>query len=223
VSVVCSNGHRSEATDYCDQCGCPIAVVASDRRLAVADASPGSAIEEVDTSPATPRQRCPACGGQSAGNDRYCEDCGYDFVAAPATSRWEAVVMADQRQFERYATADLAFPADYVPRLFAVDGLEVRIGRSRGRAGEVAPEIDLAGTPADPGISHLHAVLERREDGSYAVRDLGSTNGTSLNDDPSPVGSETAVPLVAGDRIRVGAWTTITLRLASEVVPGEDA
>jgi pSer/pThr/pTyr-binding forkhead associated (FHA) protein len=81
----------------------------------------------------------------------------------------------------------------------------------------------LAGAPADPGISRLHAVLERRADGSYAVRDLGSTNGTAVNDDPSPVGREVAVPLKAGDRIRLGAWTTITLRRSSEVVPREDA
>ena len=75
-----------------------------------------------------------------------------------------------------------------------------------------AAEIDLAGTPDDPGISRLHAVLERQVDGTYAVRDLGSTNGTTVNDDPDPVGTDSPVPLADGDRIRLGAWTTITVR-----------
>jgi pSer/pThr/pTyr-binding forkhead associated (FHA) protein len=88
----------------------------------------------------------------------------------------------------------------------------MRIGRRRGQSGEPTPEIDLTGVPQDPGISRLHAVLERRPDGGYAIRDLGSTNGTTLNDDPVPLGQETAVQLADGDRIRLGAWTTITVR-----------
>jgi pSer/pThr/pTyr-binding forkhead associated (FHA) protein len=44
------------------------------------------------------------------------------------------------------------------------------------------------------------------------ITDLGSTNGTTLNDsdDRLPEGEET--PLIDGDRIHVGAWTTITIR-----------
>jgi FHA domain-containing protein len=220
MSVVCPDGHRSETTDYCDRCGAPIARAPSGGAPAAPAAPPGDQTEEVDTSAAAPQQSCPACGAQRSGDDRYCEGCGYDFVTPPATARWEAVAMADRHQFERFAASGLAFPEDYVPRRFALDGIAVRIGRSRGRPGESSPEIDLAGAPEDPGISHLHAVLERRDVGSYAVRDLGSTNGTTVNDDPSAIGSDAAVPLVAGDRIRLGAWTTITLRLASEVVPG---
>jgi len=44
------------------------------------------------------------------------------------------------------------------------------------------------------------------------VHDAGSTNGTTLNDDPSPVSADAGVPLSHGDRIRVGAGTTITVR-----------
>jgi hypothetical protein len=216
VTVVCPSGHRSETTDYCDQCGVPIAG-APDAGTAIA------AEDEADTSAAALQEPCPACGAPRSGDDRYCEGCGYDFVTSRAAAPWEAVVAADRGQFDRFAVAGLAFPDDYRPRRFAVAGDQVRIGRSRGRPGESPPEIDLAGAPADPGISRLHAVLERRPDGGYAVRDLGSTNGTMVNDDPSPIGSEAAVPLSAGDRIRLGAWTTITLRRASEVVPREEA
>jgi pSer/pThr/pTyr-binding forkhead associated (FHA) protein len=44
------------------------------------------------------------------------------------------------------------------------------------------------------------------------LRDLGSTNGTTLNDDPTPIGREVGAPVSDGDRIHIGAWTTITLR-----------
>jgi hypothetical protein len=219
VIVVCPRGHRSDTTDYCDQCGAPIAEAPAGEGRAM------TATEEVDTSAAAPYEPCPACGAARSGDDRYCEGCGHDF-AAPATARWEAVVAADRRQFDRFAAAaGLTFPEDYVPRRFAVDGEVVRIGRSRGRSdgSQPTPEIDLAGSPADPGISRLHAVLERRPDGSYGVRDLGSTNGTTVNDDRSPIGSDEAVPLSTGDQIRLGAWTAITLRPASEVVPREHA
>ena len=73
------------------------------------------------------------------------------------------------------------------------------------------PEIDLAPPPVDPGVSRLHAVLERRRDGACVLRDMGSTNGTFLGDEPAPIPPHTDVPLADGDRIRVGAWTTITV------------
>ena len=64
----------------------------------------------------------------------------------------------------------------------------------------------------DPGVSRLHATLERGSDGVVVVRDLGSTNGTMVNDDPTPIAPQPAIPLADGDRVRVGAWTTITVR-----------
>jgi pSer/pThr/pTyr-binding forkhead associated (FHA) protein len=74
----------------------------------------------------------------------------------------------------------------------------------------VDPQIDLALHPADRGVSTQHAVLRLRETG-LTITDIGSTNGTSLNgsDDRLPEGQET--PLADGDRIHVGAWTTITV------------
>jgi FHA domain len=209
MSVVCPRGHQSRATDYCDQCGA----------LIVVGSAAGGAtqvlpvVEEVDTSPAARREPCPACGAPRSGDDRYCEGCGYDFLGPPpAASTWEAIVTADRAQFDRLAVAGVSFPADYPERRFALSDGENRIGRSRGHPDEQAPEIDLAAAPADPGVSRLHAALERRSDGAVVVRDLGSTNGTMVNDDPVPIAPETAVPLADGDRVRVGAWTTITVQ-----------
>jgi pSer/pThr/pTyr-binding forkhead associated (FHA) protein len=44
------------------------------------------------------------------------------------------------------------------------------------------------------------------------VQDLGSTNGTTINDGADPIDADAPVPLGDGDRIHLGAWTTITLR-----------
>jgi hypothetical protein len=170
-------------------------------------------LDEIETAPSEVREPCPVCGAPRSGDDRYCEGCGHDFLAPPLSARgWEAVVNADRSQFERMQTEGITFPVDYRERRFALNAAAMRIGRRRGQSGEPTPEIDLTGVPQDPGISRLHAVLERRPDGGYAIRDLGSTNGTTLNDDPVPLGQETAVQLADGDRIRLGAWTTITVR-----------
>jgi hypothetical protein len=235
MSAVCPHGHSSETSDYCDQCGArigtgpapagPASAVAS-ASVAPPPVAPEPAIDdEVDTSPAARRPPCPGCGAPRSGDDRFCERCGYDFadpnpqpVPLPADSErssvafWEAVASVDRRQFERHAVAGIVFPDDQQDRCFRLEQNQVRIGRSRASAGEATPEIDLTGPWQDPGISHMHALLERRPDGSYALRDLGSTNGTTVNDDPAPIGRDTGVSLDDGDRIRLGAWTTITLR-----------
>src|SRR5262249_57203599 len=84
--------------------------------------------------------------------------------------------------------------------------------RRRGRGGVPrgrAREIDLTGPPADPGISRLHAVLIATPDGNWAVLDPGSANGTLVNGSEIGVGDQ--IPLHDGDRINLGAWTTITV------------
>lgn len=209
MTVACPSGHESEAADYCDQCGAPIGA-----GLPAAGATQVlPALDEVDTSPAARREPCPVCAAPRSGDDRYCEGCGFDFLGPPpAAGGWEAVVTADRAQYERLAVSGIAFPADYAERTFALADGENRIGRSRGGPDEPTPEIDLAAEPADPGVSRMHAMLERRGDGAIVLRDLGSTNGTMVNDDPLPIAPDTSVSLADGDRVHVGAWTTITVR-----------
>jgi hypothetical protein len=131
---------------------------------------------------------------------------------------WTATVDADHEYYEmvRAETADdpdtpeVPFPAYCPRRSFVLEGTQLRIGR-RSRSQGLTPEIDLAGPPADPGISHLHALLVSQPDQTWAVVDPGSTNGTTINHDPDPIAVDTPIPLHDGDRIHVGAWTTITV------------
>jgi pSer/pThr/pTyr-binding forkhead associated (FHA) protein len=88
---------------------------------------------------------------------------------------------------------------------------EVLVGR-RSTSSGVDPDVDLAGEPVDVAVSHRHALLVRGEDGTYGVVDLDSTNGTCLNGAETPIEPGVRHLLADGDRIHLGAWTTITLR-----------
>jgi hypothetical protein len=135
-------------------------------------------------------------------------------VAAPAPA-WTAVVTADRAYFDSvvaYGGPDAAmieFPGYCPDRQFRLAGAQMRIGRRSVSRG-IEPEIDLTGPPADPGVSHLHAVLTAEPDGTWAVLDPGSSNGTIVNGGEVVPGVR--VPLRDGDRICVGAWTVLTIR-----------
>jgi hypothetical protein len=152
----------------------------------------------VATNPTPASAPCPRCGTPRAGRDRYCESCGFDHAGPPA---WSLVVTVDPEYFERLAPEGLSLPAaPPPPRTVALDGSPLRIGRGA--------DLDLTG---DPAISRLHASLVRADDGGWAVVDEGSSNGTTLNDDADPLEPHVLVALHDGDRIHVGAWTTLVV------------
>jgi FHA domain len=127
---------------------------------------------------------------------------------------WAVVVGADRAYYEQVQAltgpegAAVAFPSYCAERRFQLVGNQMRVGRRSVSRG-LAPEIDLTGPPADPGISRLHAVLIATPDGSWVVLDPGSANGTLVNG--SEIGTGDQVPLHDGDRINLGAWTAITV------------
>ncbi|WP_433345552.1 FHA domain-containing protein [Microtetraspora malaysiensis] len=219
--AICPVGHDSADEEYCDVCGALLAGTPADP-AASAPAVP-SGVHQMDD--------CPDCGAPRGG--RFCESCGYDFVlgggnqgtppsmsstpATPATpaSGWGAVIAADRDHYEAMIAqggpdaARVTFPPYCPERRVPLVGPEVRIGR-RSQSRALTPEIDLAGPPEDPGVSHLHAVLLAQPDGTWQLVDPGSANGTLLNG--KTVERNALIPLGDGDRIHVGAWTIITVR-----------
>jgi hypothetical protein len=183
-------------------------------------------------------QVCPVCSTPRSGTDRFCENDGYDFqsgrhpvpipgsdpVAVDASHhqtndgspnasappvRWTASADADRGYYDRNGVDGVEFPAVCPRREFTLTGSEIRIGR-RSQSKGINPEIDLSGPPLDPGISHLHAVLTATGSG-WQLIDPGSTNGTTINDGIDPI--KAPIDLADGDRIHLGAWTTITLHV----------
>lgn len=133
----------------------------------------------------------------------------------PAT--WSATIGPDREYFMAMMqrsgpeAAGLNLPAYSPEQQRTLTGNQITIGRRRHSTGDT-PDIDLAVPPEDPGVSHQHAVLVQQPDGSWAVVDQNSTNGTTVNGGEEPIQPFVPVPLQDGDRVHVGAWTTITIR-----------
>lgn len=224
--ATCPAGHESTATDYCDVCGEPIGAAPSPAPVPAPSAAPAAG-----------DRLCPSCGVPGTG--RFCEACGFDTAlpappppapAPPAAQAeqpagdpatgpaggWVAVVRADGAWYERSKQrngpdiAAITFPAYYPERRFPLIGPEMLIGKRDDRNG-IAPQIDLRINPEDLGISRSQAILRETPDGGWEVIDIGSTNGTTLDDSDTPLVEFTPAALTEGSRIHIGAWTTITV------------
>lgn len=74
----------------------------------------------------------------------------------------------------------------------------VHIGKPNDR---IPPDVDVAGFPDSEIVSRIHADI-RVEGGDYYLEDVGSSNGTYINNVPLPLGNRHR--LRAGDRIALG-------------------
>jgi hypothetical protein len=225
TTFTCPKGHSSSTDDFCDECGTKIGgagspVLSVPATTTPATTTPPATVPTPSTAPAG-GQPCPNCGAPRAGGSRFCEDCGYDHstgkvptltappvVSTPVAAQWTATVAVDRKYFEDNAIEGVEFPADAPARTVDLPAPQVRIGR-RSTSKGTNPELDLA--DSDPGVSHSHALLTLSVDGAWLVSDLGSTNGTYLNDEKQPLTAGQTRSLKDGDEVHVGAWTTITL------------
>jgi hypothetical protein len=223
-------GHPSTADDYCDECGAKIggtmAFPVPPPLPATTGALPVTAPMPVVAASSTPTGTpCPNCGTPRTGNWRFCEDCGYDHTTGkvpvidvpppvPKAGQWTATIFADREYFHANAIDGVDFPPSSQDRTLILPAPQARIGRKSTSKG-TDPEIDLSEAPLDPGVSHSHALLTLSVDGVWLVSDLGSTNGTYINDEPKPLTAGQSRALVDGDRVHVGAWTTIAMHAPS--------
>jgi FHA domain len=182
--ATCPSGHESADDDFCDVCGFAIGPI--DAR----GAAPATVPRPVIPAPQAPRP------------------------SAPTGAAWTAVVSADRDYYDSVQATKgpgascISFPVSCPQRRFLLAGAEVRVGRLSADSG-IDPEIDLTGPPTDPGVSRLHAVLLRGQNGSWSVVDPGSANGTLVNG--AEIARDQIVPLRDGDRIHLGAWTELLI------------
>jgi serine/threonine-protein kinase len=141
--------------------------------------------------PATPAQptpaddmvACPSCGYFNKDDARFCGNCGASLggrpparvqVLGPRGVLWERRIADNENPFI--------------------------IGR-RSLSRQIFPHIDLTYSDPSAYVSRRHAEIVADNQG-YSLVDLGSENGTFLND--QRVAANTPIPLHNGDRIQVG-------------------
>jgi len=177
---------------------------------------------------------CPNCGLSNDSGNLFCEQCGYDFttgqappkpvvVAQPAEApppldsnvKWVVVVEVDPVWFGlKGSLADQPCPPTSSSTV-ALTQHTALIGRS-SQSRDIHPEIALDG---DTGVSRRHAQLVRDGDGLVVI-DLSSTNGTYVvpagidpTDETDAVEAGLSTPLQDGDRVYLGAWSRLTVRV----------
>jgi FHA domain len=168
---------------------------------------------------------CNVCGQVAwATPDTRARHTGHQSATHRVPGEWSALVRADRSWFDEVCrrggpdAAILKFPPYCPQRRFTLSGTRLAIGRG-SRSWGIEPDIDLSGPPLDPGVSALHALLLARPDGGWELVDLDSTTGTTVGDTTDPIAPNTAVTLAHGDRIKLGAWTTITIMFAATTHP----
>lgn len=184
----CPNQHETRASDFCEVCGVEL---------------------PPDDAAGVPKETCPACHAEhDPAVGIFCEVCGYNFktgaaVIPPppppsATATWEMLIAAP----------------DAPDRIVPLASDTLLIGRKSVRR-NIEPDIAL---DPDDGVSHRHAQLTRAPSGDgYALSDLGSSNGTTLNGVEIPANQ--SMELKEGDTITLGRWSRLVLRRATQPAP----
>lgn len=219
---VCPNGHQSSESDFCSECGA---------RIKGAPTTNGEAKSTAAV--------CPDCGAPvPTDGSVFCEICGYNYSTgahgqiAMQTEAARPAVMTPAALAEPIPSAESAPPiaaieltvtvdptlrepnspeppAGSAPQTIALDKPVALIGR-RSETRAIFPEVAL---DLDTAVSHRHAILSRSPDGAITLRDIGSANGTRLNNRDLPPMTDVAVH--DGDQVTLGHWTRILVKAKS--------
>ncbi|HEY9405546.1 MAG TPA: protein kinase [Pyrinomonadaceae bacterium] len=138
---------------------------------------------------------CGFCGGRIAYDDVFCAHCGQRQPLAVASAALRTA----------RATAKLVvMGTTELDSSFQLHKESSHIGRSDPHS-QIFPEIDLSKFDPQTKISRRHARIFRKGD-VYLVEDLGSVNGTVLNDSLRLAPHQPRA-LESGDKLRLGETT----------------
>lgn len=220
----CNNPYQQDDV-FCERCGYDFATGSlpeEDDAEAAVSPGPASIAAAAAASQSAPSKPTPSTPSSPAEPAEPTEKSAPEPVAASADTDTDddaavdagistAVVAVDADYFNRVAAgADLSLP-DPIPEPIRIPltGDMVLIGRHNQKRG-VYPEIDIDKLTADPAASTRHAMLRRSGDGSWTINDLGSTNGTLIDDQTDIITPGTELALSPASRVFLGAWTRIT-------------
>ncbi|MBV9850393.1 MAG: FHA domain-containing protein [Armatimonadetes bacterium] len=167
----------------------------ADTRLQAGDDAGGEAARHC---PMNAGAQCPVLSARLPLEETFCPECGFLLAAMP--------------------------PEGFVPLAGSLDITRVaRLEGQEGRAHRLHAGVNSVGREAadvlltDKTVSRQHAQVEIADDGRVYVEDLGSTNGTRVNE--APVSARVRKPVGEGDTLRFGS-VTLVLRLP-ELEPEE--
>lgn len=154
----------------------------------------------------SPWHLCPNCNAVLSSGKTYCERCG---TTVGFDSPTLMVGKDDRAELRRRHTDATTAPPPGTMALYLSGRaspliIETQVPFTLGRSvpGNPRPTVDLLQYHAGiQGVSRLHAMI-RRYEGGYILTDLGSTNGTWLNDER--LVSQESRFLQSGDQIRLG-------------------
>ncbi len=147
---------------------------------------------------------CPVCQYENPVNALLCIKCGASFPALIAADPG-TVTLRSSLPMELTKTEHeiLLFVMDDRQPITLKNQKEIILGRKT--VGEEPPTVDLSHYGENQlGVSRRHAAIEYQNEG-YLLRDLGSSNGSWLND--TPLIPHRTYHLQSGDRFRLGQLT----------------
>lgn len=221
MTYQCPKGHQSTDADYCSECGALI----GQSKIVDIDSIQDSNLNKSANGGTCNEELCPDCGTPRVGDARFCEVCRHDFqdnktgvaeaiIASQGSAIIEKhnyvvpqklnIVIAVDRNKVTTNEIESAIKPDSSDRVFPLDLDENLVGR-RSNAKGIYPEIDIN----DPGVSHRQLKFIKQTDGSFAVLELGSINGTELNGVQLVPGVNSAIK--AGDELAIGIWTLLKI------------
>ena len=127
-------------------------------------------------------------------------------VAKLPNQRWEILVAVDASLYQ--PTDPNAKAPNDPEKVFHLETAEILVGR-KSESRKIFPDVCVN----DPGVSHRHFKFIKDKDDNLQLLDVGSANGTTLNDENVEAGVKKL--LRHGDQITIGCWTRITLQLAT--------
>jgi len=140
---------------------------------------------------------CGFCGGRIAADDLFCAHCGAKQPLAGAGS--SAALRASRTTAKLIVAGTTELDAT-----FALERENSLLGRSDPHS-NIFPEVDLSKFDRETKVSRRHARIRRQGD-TYLIEDLGSVNGTWINDAVRLAPNQPRA-LESGDRLRLGETT----------------
>ena len=226
----CPKNHNSTEADFCSECGTKITGVG----VAEIGSNPPNKFIPVAATIAVSVRACPECSTpHEADSGDFCEICGFNFLtnakggdplsnfpppikspasipttptqppnpAANGISHWQVTISIDPS----LATPDSPTAPNQSPIIINLNQGTNLIGRT-SQARAIHPEIPV---DLDDAVSSRHAILTLHPDGSLALRDIGSSNGTVVNG--KEIATMADISIGSGTEITLGHWTRIKL------------